>query len=195
MGFALAGAARERGAEVTLLAANVALATPPGVRRRDLATAAELERACAEEFPGCDVLLMAAAVADFTPAEPAEGKLKKSGRERLRLELEPTADILAALAARRRDGQTLVGFAAEHGEGALAYARGKLADKRLDAIVLNDISRADIGFDSAHNEVTIVAAAHERHVPRAAKRQVAEAILDEVLRLRRETVQATDGSS
>jgi phosphopantothenoylcysteine decarboxylase / phosphopantothenate---cysteine ligase len=195
MGFALARAARERGAEVTLLAANVALATPPGVRRRDVSSAAELERACAEEFPGCDVLLMAAAVADFAPARPANGKLKKSERERLRLELEPTADILAALAAQRRDGQTLVGFAAEHGEGALEYARGKLADKRLDAIVVNDISRADIGFDSEHNEVTIIAGAHERHVPRAAKQQVAEAILDAVLQLRHDTAQAPDGSS
>jgi phosphopantothenoylcysteine decarboxylase/phosphopantothenate--cysteine ligase len=195
MGFALARAARERGAEVTLLAANVALATPPGVRRRDVSSAAELERACAEEFPGCDVLLMAAAVADFAPARPANGKLKKSERERLRLELEPTADILAALAAQRRDGQTLVGFAAEHGEGALEYARGKLADKRLDAIVVNDISRADIGFDSEHNEVTIIAGAHERHVPRAAKQQVAEAILDAVLQLRNDTAQAPNGSS
>jgi phosphopantothenoylcysteine decarboxylase / phosphopantothenate---cysteine ligase len=195
MGFALARAARERGAEVTLLAANVALATPPGVRRRDVSSAAELERACAEEFPGCDVLLMAAAVADFAPARPANGKLKKSERERLRLELEPTADILAALAAQRRDGQTLVGFAAEHGEGALEYARGKLADKRLDAIVVNDISRADIGFDSEHNEVTIIAGAHERHVPRAAKQQVAEVILDAVLQLRNDTAQAPNGSS
>jgi phosphopantothenoylcysteine decarboxylase/phosphopantothenate--cysteine ligase len=195
MGFALAGAARERGAEVTLLAANVALATPPGVRRRDVSSAAELERACVEEFPGCEVLLMAAAVADFKPARPANGKLKKSERERLRLELEPTADILAALAAQRHDGQTLVGFAAEHGEGALEYARGKLADKRLDAIVVNDISRADIGFDSEHNEVTIIAGAHERHVPRAAKQQVAEAILDTVMQLRNDTAQAPDGSS
>src|SRR5277367_2709464 len=91
MGFALAQAARERGAQVTLVAANVALATPAGVVRRDLVTAAELKDACEHEFPDCDVLLMAAAVADFTPVLPANGKIKKSDRERLELVLEPTA--------------------------------------------------------------------------------------------------------
>jgi phosphopantothenoylcysteine decarboxylase / phosphopantothenate---cysteine ligase len=193
MGFALAHAASERGAQVTLLAANVALATPPGVaRRRDLVTAAELDAACAEEFPDCDVLLMSAAVADFTPAAPAEGKIKKSQRERLELLLEPTADVLAGLAAHRRAGQTLVGFAAEHGEHAVEIARAKLTAKGLDALVVNDISREDIGFDVDANEVTILTATgpengqqiDERHVPRASKAQVAEAILDIVGSLR-----------
>src|ERR1017187_3982659 len=105
MGLALAEAARMRGAEVTLLAANVALPSAAGIARREVVTAAELERACAEEFPACDVLLMAAAVADFRPAAPQNGKIKKSGRERLELELEPTADVLAGLASERRDGQ------------------------------------------------------------------------------------------
>lgn len=184
MGLALAEAARVRGAEVTLVAANVALPTPPGVERRDVRTAAEMRQVCEREFPGCDVLLMAAAVADFAPVAVADGKLKKSHRERLELVLEPTADILAALAAHRRPGQTLVGFAAEHGEGAVAYARGKLLDKHLDAIVVNDISRSDIGFDVDANEVTIVSAGGERHVPRASKAAVAEAILDAVESLR-----------
>jgi phosphopantothenoylcysteine decarboxylase / phosphopantothenate---cysteine ligase len=203
MGFALAHAASERGAEVTLVAANVALAAPPGVAVREVVTAAELKDACEREFRGCDVLLMAAAVADFTPVAPADGKIKKATRERLELVLEPTADVLAGLAALRRDGQTLVGFAAEHGEQALEHARGKLTGKRLDAIVVNDISRSDIGFDVDANEVTILtagAAANgsspvvaggepaariaERHVPRATKAQVAEAILDTVERLR-----------
>ncbi|HYB24031.1 MAG TPA: bifunctional phosphopantothenoylcysteine decarboxylase/phosphopantothenate--cysteine ligase CoaBC [Solirubrobacteraceae bacterium] len=184
MGLALAQAARGRGAQVTLVAANVALPTPAGVRRRDVGSAAEMQRVCEQEFPHCDVLLMAAAVADFTPAAPTDGKLKKSARERLELTLEPTADILAALAARRRDGQTLVGFAAEHGEGALEYARGKLAEKRLDAIVVNDISRTDIGFHVDANEVTILSAGEERHVPRASKAHVAAAVLDAVERLR-----------
>jgi phosphopantothenoylcysteine decarboxylase/phosphopantothenate--cysteine ligase len=191
MGFALAQAARERGAEVTLLAANVALATPPGVLRRDLVTAAELEDACAREFPDCDVLLMTAAVADFTPAVAANGKIKKADRERLELVLEPTADVLAGLAARRRAGQTLVGFAAEHGSAAVELARTKLTAKGLDALVVNDISRADIGFDVDANEVTILttpagvgAAIGERHVPRASKAQVAAAILDAVEGLR-----------
>ena len=159
MGFALAQAARERGAEVTLVAANVALATPPGVVRREVVTAAELEQACEREFPDCDVLLMAAAVADFTPAAPADGQDQEVERERLELVLEPTADVLAGLAAHRRDGQTLVGFAAEHGERALEHARGKLTAKGLDAVVVNDISRSDIGFDVDANEVTILTAA------------------------------------
>jgi len=184
MGFALAQVASARGAEVELVAANVALATPAGVARRDVVTAAELLAACEQEFPRCDVLLMAAAVADFTPAAPAQGKLKKSGLERLELVLEPTADVLAGLSAQRRDGQTLVGFAAEHGENALECARGKLTAKRLDALVVNDISRPDIGFDVEANEVTILTAAGERHVPRASKAAVAGAILDTVESLR-----------
>jgi phosphopantothenoylcysteine decarboxylase/phosphopantothenate--cysteine ligase len=189
MGFALAQAAHARGAEVTLLAANVALPDPPGVISRQVATAAELKEACEREFPTCDVLLMAAAVADFRPREPAEGKIKKSGRASLELELEPTADVLAGLALRRRDGQTLVGFAAEHGERAIECARKKLTEKGLDAVVVNDISREDIGFDVDANEVTILTVAGEQaeivqHVPRAPKTEVAEAILDAVERLR-----------
>jgi phosphopantothenoylcysteine decarboxylase / phosphopantothenate---cysteine ligase len=203
MGFALAHAARARGAEVTLVSANVALPTPPGVERREVVTAAELAQACAQEFPHCDVLLMSAAVADFTPAAPTNGKLKKAERERLELVLEPTADVLAGLAAQRREGQTLIGFAAEHGSGAVELARGKLAAKHLDALVVNDISRVDIGFDVDANEVTILLAsprggrpgAHasqageepaieERHVPRASKAHVAEMILDAVQNLR-----------
>ncbi len=192
MGFALAQAASERGAQVTLVAANVALGTPPGVVRREVVTAAELDAACRQEFPDCDVLLMSAAVADFTPAQPAPGKLKKSDRERLELVLEPTADVLAGLSAHRRDGQTLVGFAAEHGERAVEIARAKLTAKGLDALVVNDISRDDIGFDVDANEVTILTAAgsgngqpiQERHVPRASKAEVADAILDAVGSLR-----------
>jgi phosphopantothenoylcysteine decarboxylase/phosphopantothenate--cysteine ligase len=190
MGLALAAAAQARGAEVTLLAANVALEPPAGVACRTVATAAELKDACEQEFPACDVLLMAAAVADFTPAAPRDGKIKKADRAVLELKLEPTADILAGLAELRRDGQTLVGFAAEHGEGAIDCAREKLAAKRLDAIVVNDISRGDIGFDVDANEVTILGARGEGaeverwHVPRAGKAQVAEAILDAVESLR-----------
>jgi len=188
MGFALAAAAQRRGAQVTLVAANVALITPDGVAREDVRTAAELKHVCEERFPECDVLLMSAAVADFTPAAPANGKIKKADRERLEIVLEPTADVLAGLAAQRRDGQTLIGFAAEHGPEALEHARGKLVRKGLDAVVVNDISRSDIGFDVDANEVTIVtsrgAEIEERHVPRAGKAQVAEQILDAVQRLR-----------
>ena len=189
MGFALAQAARGRGAEVTLLAANVALERPAGVRCREVSTAAELKDACEQEFSSCDVLLMAAAVADFRPAAPAGGKIKKSGRERLSLELEATPDVLGGLAGRRRDGQTLIGFAAEHGERAIERGREKLLAKGVDAVVVNDISRGDIGFDADANEVTILTAganAHigERRVPRASKAAIAEAILETVEQLR-----------
>jgi phosphopantothenoylcysteine decarboxylase/phosphopantothenate--cysteine ligase len=190
MGLALAQAAHERGAQVTVVAANVSLPHPEGVLWRGVATAAQLQEACEEEFPRCDVLLMAAAVADFRPAEPADGKLKKAGRERLRLELEATPDVLRTLAARRRPGQTLVGFAAEHGSGALEYGRGKLREKELDAVVVNDISRSDIGIGAEDNEVAILTATEEQHIPRAAKAEVAAAILDAVGRLRAGTVAA-----
>jgi phosphopantothenoylcysteine decarboxylase / phosphopantothenate---cysteine ligase len=184
MGLALARAARERGAEVTVVGAHVSLPRPCGVTWREVSTAAQLLQACAEEFPRCDVLLMAAAVADFRPLDARDGKLKKAEREHLTLELEPTADVLSELAARRAPGQTLVGFAAEHGERAVEYGRAKLHAKRLDAIVVNDISRPDIGFEVDANEVTIVTAAGEQHVPRANKPQVARAVLDAVERLR-----------
>ncbi|HWD11337.1 MAG TPA: bifunctional phosphopantothenoylcysteine decarboxylase/phosphopantothenate--cysteine ligase CoaBC [Solirubrobacteraceae bacterium] len=190
MGFALAQAAQRRGALVTLVAANVSLADPPGIERRDVGSAAELERACAQAFPDCDLLLMTAAVADFTPAKPANGKIKKAERGMLELALKPTADVLSALAARRRSGQTLVGFAAEHGAAAVELARGKLTAKGLDALVVNDISRADIGFDVDANEVTILsvngdsAQIERQDVARASKAQVAEAILDAVEALR-----------
>jgi phosphopantothenoylcysteine decarboxylase / phosphopantothenate---cysteine ligase len=184
MGLALARAAHARGAEVTVIAANVALEPPPDLAWHEVATAAELQLACDEQFAACDVLLMAAAVADFRPSAPAEGKLKKAGREHLELELEPTPDVIAALAQRRRADQTLVGFAAEHGSQALELGRSKLAGKGLDAVVVNDISRPDIGFETEDNEVTIITAADERHVPRAAKALVAEAILDAVQTLR-----------
>ena len=136
---------------------------------------------------------MAAAVADFTPVAPADGKLKKAERSRLEVILEPTADVLAGLASRRHEGQTLVGFAAEHGEGAVEAAAGKLVAKHLDAVVVNDISRSDIGFDAEANEVTILTRAglggdrsriEQLLVPRASKAHVAEAILDAVERLR-----------
>ena len=184
MGWALADEAAALGADVTVVAANVALPRHPRVRYVDAATAAELQAACEAAFDAADVLLMAAAVADFRPARAAAAKLKKAGRDGLLLDLEPTPDVLSALAARRRPGQTLVGFAAEHGDGALRYGREKLARKRLDAVVVNDIARPDIGFEGAHNEVTIVTDDGERHVPRATKGEVARAILAVVTELR-----------
>jgi phosphopantothenoylcysteine decarboxylase / phosphopantothenate---cysteine ligase len=179
MGVALAARAAARGAEVTLIAANLAVPVPDGVRAIEVQTAAELADACAEEFERCEALLMAAAVADFRPASPFAAKLKKDAGAPAPIVLERTEDVLSMLSASRRPNQVLIGFAAEHGEGAVAYGRRKLHAKGLDAIVVNDISRADIGFDASANEVVIVTAEDERWVPRASKERVADEVLDE----------------
>jgi phosphopantothenoylcysteine decarboxylase/phosphopantothenate--cysteine ligase len=184
MGFAVAQAAEARGSQVVVVAANVALAREPGIRYSDVESAAELAHACEQEFAQTDVLVMCAAVADYRPAEPFAGKIARDAAAAPELRLEPTADILASLAARRREGQTLVGFAAEHGEGALERARRKRERKGLDAIVVNDVSQRGIGFDSEQNAVTIITAAGERRIGPAAKRDVAEALLDAVEVLR-----------
>jgi phosphopantothenoylcysteine decarboxylase/phosphopantothenate--cysteine ligase len=184
MGYALAREAARRGAEVTLIAANVALDPPPGARVISVQTAAELADACRNELPACDVLLMSAAVADFRPRSAVDRKLKKD--EGIpKLELERTEDVLTQVAEHRRGDQVIVGFAAEHGEQAVELARDKLERKRLDAIVVNDIARAGIGFESEENEVTILSGdGAQRHVARSRKERVARAVLDEVERLR-----------
>jgi len=183
MGFALAEVAAGLGADVTIVAANVRLDAPAGVELIPVQTAAQLADACRERFGDADVLLMAAAVADFRPAAPAAHKLKKTAPEApLQIDLEPTEDVLSGLAAQRRPGQVLVGFAAEHGEGALEYGREKLARKRLDAIVVNDISRPEIGFDSAENEVVILGRdGAERWIAQSSKSEVARGILEQVV--------------
>jgi phosphopantothenoylcysteine decarboxylase/phosphopantothenate--cysteine ligase len=186
---------------VTLVAANTGLEPPPGARVIEVGTAAELASATEAEFDACDVLLMAAAVADFRPASPAHDKLKKDAGVPPPIELEPTEDVISALAARRRSDQVLVGFAAEHGDGAVSYGLEKLRRKRLDAVVVNDISRSGVGFDSPENEVTIVAAdGTRRGVPRAGKDVIARAVLDDVERLRAkrgrdEREEGSDGAS
>ncbi len=186
MGFALAEEAAKRGAAVTLIAANTSLAAPRNTTVIEVQTAADLHAACDAEFDHCDVLLMSAAVADFRPANTKDAKIKKDQGVPT-IELEPTTDILTALASRRRPDQTLIGFAAEHGAGAVEYGRGKLARKHLDAVVINDIAQPGIGFDTDENEVTIVTAdGTDRHVPRARKDFIAQAVLDEVERIRRE---------
>jgi phosphopantothenoylcysteine decarboxylase / phosphopantothenate---cysteine ligase len=188
MGFALAEEAARRGADVTVVAANVALPRHPGVHYVDVETAAELAAACDAAFDRCDLLLMAAAVADYRPAERREDKIKKTDNgEELVLRLERTMDVLTGLAARRRPGQLIVGFAAETGDRALEYGRDKLARKNLDAVVVNDVSAPGIGFDSADNEVTILTTEQERHVPRTTKAEIAAAVLDAVLSRRSPT--------
>jgi phosphopantothenoylcysteine decarboxylase / phosphopantothenate---cysteine ligase len=184
MGLALAEQAARRGAEMTLVSANVSLPEPAGIRRVDVETARELSAALREEFPGCHVLLMAAAVADFRPARAEAGKISREGSPGLQLRLERTEDILADLAPLRKDDQTLVGFAAEHGAAAIERARAKLDRKGLDLIVFNDVSRAEIGFDSTLNEVVIVERDGEHRVPLSSKDEIAAAILDRVEAIR-----------
>jgi phosphopantothenoylcysteine decarboxylase/phosphopantothenate--cysteine ligase len=165
------------------------------VRVVAVGSAAELAKACEAHFDSCHVLLMSAAVADFRPADVAQTKLKKDRGTPL-VELEPTPDVLSSLAARRAPGQLLIGFAAEHGEGALQYGRDKLERKGLDAIVVNDIAKPGIGFDSDQNEVNILTAQGRlRHVEQTSKSQIAAAVLDEVQRLRVIDREVTDGAA
>ncbi|MGH3017147.1 MAG: bifunctional phosphopantothenoylcysteine decarboxylase/phosphopantothenate--cysteine ligase CoaBC [Gaiellaceae bacterium] len=181
MGVALAEEARRRGADVTLLAANLAVKPPAGVAVVETPTAAELaEQAFAR--PDAAVVLMAAAVADYRPADARADKPSKNA-EGWTLELEPTQDVLAELGRRRSNGQLLVGFAADYGDAGLERARAKLVAKAVDLVVFNDVSRADIGFDAPENEVVILANGSERVVEKAPKSQVAAAVLDEVERL------------
>ena len=181
MGIALAAAASRRGADVTLIAANVALPEPAGVRRVDVETTAQLAEAARAEFPTAHVLLMAAAPADFQPTEQADDKLERDGS--LDLHLEPTEDILAGLAADRGEGQTIVGFAAEHGND-VDRARQKLIRKGIDLIVLNDVSNPDIGFDGPENAATLIGSSAEIPLPQAPKDVIAEQILDRVSAIR-----------
>jgi phosphopantothenoylcysteine decarboxylase / phosphopantothenate---cysteine ligase len=184
MGVALAERAARRGAQVTLVAANVALPAPPGVRRVDVESTADLAAALRDEFPSSHLLLMAAAVADFRPATIGEGKIAREDTGSLDLRLEPTEDVLAAVARERRSGQTVIGFAAEHGGDAVQRAREKLRRKGLDAIVVNDVSRSEIGFDSDMNEVVVVEPDEDHRVALAPKQEIADAILDRVEALR-----------
>jgi phosphopantothenoylcysteine decarboxylase/phosphopantothenate--cysteine ligase len=180
MGVALAEEARRRGAEVTLVASNLAVPAPSGVEVVEAPTAADVESAAAGTE--ADVVLMAAAVSDYRPSQTDAGKRPKDD-QRWTIELEPTADVLRGLGERRTNGQVLVGFAAETAENGVELARKKLADKQVDLIVYNDVSRADVGFDAEQNEVVILSAQGERVVQKAPKDAIAAAILDEVEQL------------
>lgn len=181
MGVALAEEARLRGAEVTLVAANLAVPAPGKVEIVPASTAAELEREVLARSDA-DVVVMAAAVADYRPAEPSAEKRPKSG-EPWTVTLEPTADVLGQLSERRRDGQVLIGFAADRGDKGLARAREKLVAKRTDLIVFNDVSRGDIGFDTADNEVVLISPTGERRIQKAPKERIASEIVDEIVKL------------
>jgi phosphopantothenoylcysteine decarboxylase/phosphopantothenate--cysteine ligase len=176
MGVALAEEAKRRGANVTLLAANLAVPAPEGVEVVETPTAATmLAEALARR--DVDVVLMAAAVADYRPADTVTEKRPKDERP-WQVVLEPTTDVLATLAEGRSNGQVLIGFAADWGKSGLRRAREKLERKHVDLVVYNDVSRDDVGFDAEDNEVVLVAADGERRVAKAAKDRIAAAIVD-----------------
>jgi phosphopantothenoylcysteine decarboxylase/phosphopantothenate--cysteine ligase len=181
MGVAVATEARARGAEVTLVAANVGVPVAGGIDVVDAPTAADLEREVLARADDADVVVMAAAVADYRPAEAIAGKRGKDGAT-WTIELEPTTDVLRALGSRGSDA-VLVGFAAESGADAIERAHRKLSDKNANLIVFNDVSRTDIGFDTEENEVVLIGRNGERRVEKASKRAIAGEILDEVARL------------
>ena len=180
MGTALAAEARRRGAEVTLVASNLTVPAPVGVDVVDAPTAEDVARETLARGDA-DVVVMAAAVADYRPAEAEEGKRPKDDQP-WTVTLEPTRDVLRELGVGRDPGtrSVLVGFAADRGERGLERAREKLANKRADLIVFNDVARDDIGFDARDNEVVLVSLHGERRIEKAAKERIASAILDEV---------------
>jgi phosphopantothenoylcysteine decarboxylase/phosphopantothenate--cysteine ligase len=181
MGTAIAAEAKRRGADVTLISSNLATEAPVGVEVVQAPTAADVARETVARADA-DVIVMAAAVADYRPAEPSDTKRAKDDQP-WQLELEPTEDVLRALTAQSANGRLVVGFAAETGEDGLVRAREKRARKHADLLVYNDVGTAGIGFDSAENEVVIISGEGERHVPRAPKERVAAEILDDVERL------------
>jgi phosphopantothenoylcysteine decarboxylase / phosphopantothenate---cysteine ligase len=178
MGVALAAEAQRRGADVILVYANGAVPPPSGVEVVPAPTAADMKREVLERADA-DVVLMAAAVADYRPSNPEEGKRPKD-REPWTLTLEPTDDVLTELGNRRSNGQIVVGFAADSGERGLERARKKLANKRGNLFVFNDVSQSGIGFEAEDNEIVLVSAAGERKIGRRSKEECAVAILDEV---------------
>ncbi len=180
MGYAVAESARRRGAEVTLISANVDLPDPDGVTVVRVERAAQLLDATSHAFASCDVLVMAAAVADFRPVDANDGKIDKSAHDELVIRLEPTTDILAGLGAAREPDQVLVGFAAEHGPAGLERARQKRIRKGVDIIVHNDVSVPGIGFEGGENAVTIIGPDGETSTGRVSKAECAEAILRSV---------------
>ena len=181
MGIAVAAEASRRGAQVTLLAANIVLPPPPGVELVVTPTTADLEREALARADA-DVIVMAAAVADYHVAQPTDGKRPKDGSP-WHLELTPTRDIAHALGERRLEGQILVAFGAEHGAAGLERKRSMLHDKNVDLVVYNDVGRSEIGFDALENEVTLITADGETFAPQAPKPIIAAAVLDEIERL------------
>jgi phosphopantothenoylcysteine decarboxylase/phosphopantothenate--cysteine ligase len=182
MGYAVAQAAVERGAEVTLISGPVSIEPPVGVRTIPVRSAAEMYEKVMEHLPAATILVMAAAVADYRPVLQSSQKVKKEGNPLL-LELEPTEDILAA-AGRRKKGKFVVGFAAET-EDVLQNARKKLLAKNADLIIANDVLAEGAGFDVDTNRITIVGRDREDELPLMSKKDAAVRIIDAVLDLKR----------
>lgn len=187
MGYAIADAAIRRGAKVILISGPVALEPPSGAELVKVETAEQMREAVISRVAEASVVIAAAAVADFRVRNLSQQKIKRNGA--MTLDLEPTPDILAEIAAQRRPGQLLIGFAAET-SNFVENGRAKLRKKGIDAIVVNDVSNPDIGFDSEHNEVTILTAHEEIAVPEASKVKIAHRILDVVLKLKTQSGKA-----
>jgi phosphopantothenoylcysteine decarboxylase/phosphopantothenate--cysteine ligase len=181
MGVAIAAEARRRGADVTLIASNLSVEAPNGIEVVDAPTAEDLARETLSRADS-DVVVMAAAVSDYRPAETLEGKRPKD-QEHWTIELEPTDDVLRALTNESANGRVVVGFAAEAGVDGLSRAREKRTVKKADLLVYNDVARSDIGFESPDNEVVIISDQGERRISRAPKARVAAEILDDVEQL------------
>ena len=184
MGFAVAEAARDRGADVTVVAGETKVAPPAGVRVLRGVSAAEMHSAVMSELPNATVFVGAAAVADYAPANAANAKIKKDGRDVMTLELVKTPDILADVSRNRHDGLLVVGFAAETND-VVAYARSKMEKKGLDLVVANDITKAGAGFNTDTNIATIITRDSESEQPLMSKRELADRILDATLEMRR----------
>lgn len=186
MGFALAQAALKRGAAVTVVAGVTTVDPPAGVRVVEALSAEEMLKAVASEAGKATVFIGAAAIADYRPAQRSEQKIKKSD-ESLTLTLERTPDVLSQVAASRANGMLVVGFAAET-ENVLDNAKAKLHGKKLDAIVANDVSRSDSGFDAATNKIAIITNSDSVELPLMSKVEAADRILDAIVTIRKQSL-------
>ncbi|HEX6279951.1 MAG TPA: bifunctional phosphopantothenoylcysteine decarboxylase/phosphopantothenate--cysteine ligase CoaBC [Pyrinomonadaceae bacterium] len=183
MGFAVAEAARDRGADVTIVAGVTTAEPPDGVRVVRGVSAEEMHDVVMKELPNATVFIGAAAVADYAPANAAGAKIKKEGKDSMSLELKKTPDILSNVSANRSNGMLVVGFAAETND-VVEYARSKMKKKNLDIVVANDITKEGAGFNTDTNIATILTGSSEQELPLMSKRELADKILDEVVRLR-----------
>ncbi len=183
MGFAVAEAARDRGAEVTVVSGQTSVEPPDGVKVRKGVSAREMFDAVMEELPNTTVFVGAAAVADYAPVNAADSKIKKEGKDTLTLELKKTPDILSEVSKRRKDGQLVIGFAAETND-VITYAKIKMGKKNLDLVVANDITAKGAGFNTDTNIATIITKTGQTELPLMSKREMADRILDELIKLR-----------